>query len=211
MDPVILIFGGVAAFIIYRLFSVLGSRTGHEQRHDLDALQKTAQGAQNQEPVAEVDAEPRRAPVSPAAAPLSEADPSFNEKAFLAGARSAYEMIIEAFAAGDLKSIRRFLGQSVYDAFKAALADREANGYSSELKFVGIDSASIVSSEVRDGVMTVVVDFASNQVRATRDRAGEIVDGDPARIDLVKDRWTFSRKASSGDPNWILVATGAAG
>lgn len=212
MDPVILIFGGVAAFIIYRLVSVLGSRTGHESRRDLDALQKAAgQSAQGAEPVADIGTEPRRAPVSPAAAPLSEADASFDEKAFLSGARGAYEMIIEAFASGDLKSIRRFLGQSVYDAFKAALAGRESNGYASELKFVGVDSASVVSSDVKDGVMTVVVDFASNQVRVTRDRAGAVVDGDPTRIDLVKDRWTFSRKAASGDPNWILVATGAAG
>ena len=30
------------------------------------------------------------------------------------------------------------------------------------------------------------------------------------RIDLVKDRWKFSKKRSSRDPNWTLVATGGA-
>lgn len=211
MDPVILIFGGVAAFIIFRLFSVLGTRTGQEQRHDLDRLKKPANGESEAQSGEEPVAVARRRPLSPAAAALGEADPAFDEKAFLSGACAAYEMIVEAFAAGNLKNIRRFLDQSVYDAFRQAVSDREARGYQAELKFVGVDKASIVSSEVKDGVMTAVVDFASNQIRVTRDSGGAVVDGDPSRIDLVKDRWTFSRKVSSNDPNWILVATGAAG
>lgn len=205
MDPVILIFGGVAAFVIYRLFSAVGTRTGHEQRRDPETTRPVSEAA----PDAEI--ETRQRPVSPAAEPLRAADPSFDEKAFLDGARAAYEMIVEAFTAGDLKSIRRFVNESVHEAFRTAVSDREARGLVPELKFVGTDSASIVSSDVKAGVMTVTADFTSNQVRVTRDRNGEIVEGDPNRIDLVKDRWTFTRKAASNDPNWILVATGAAG
>jgi predicted lipid-binding transport protein (Tim44 family) len=212
MDPVILIFGGVAAFILFRLLSVLGTRTGHEQAPpDLEGVQRPVRvprSAQEQAGVSKPERKP--SPVSPAAAPLRAIDPEFEEKAFLEGAKGAYEMIVEAFAAGDLKSIRRFLGQSVYEAFKAAVGEREQRGWSSELKFVGIDGASIVSSEADEETMTVVTDFASNQVRVTRDRDGKVIDGDPNRIDLVKDRWTFSRKTRSGDPNWVLVATGAA-
>lgn len=209
MDPVILIFGGVAAFIIFRLVSLLGTRTGHEQRREIDGGQSPVRANETGQPVEEEGRRPLR-PVSPAAEPLRAADAGFDEKAFLEGARAAYEMIVEAFTAGDLKSIRRFVDQSVYEAFRSAVSAREAAGYAAELKFVGTDSVSIVSSEVRNGVMSVVADFASNQVRVTRDRNGDVVGGDPNRIDLVKDRWTFERKAASRDPNWILVATGAA-
>jgi len=212
MDPVILIFGGLAAFILFRLFSMLGAKTGHEQRRDLDGVKRASRsGEASREAGADDDSVTARRPGSPAAAALKAADPAFDEKAFLDGARAAYEMIVEAFAGGDLKSIRRFVSQSVYDAFKSAVGVRETMGHAAELKFVGVDSASIVSSEVAGGVMSVTTEFASNQVRVTRDRDGEVVDGDPNRIDLVKDRWTFSRKAASNDPNWILVATGAAG
>jgi predicted lipid-binding transport protein (Tim44 family) len=58
--------------------------------------------------------------------------------------------------------------------------------------------------------MLAVTDFASNQVRVSRDKDGNVVEGDPSRIDLVRDRWTFSRKTASSDPNWVLVATGGA-
>lgn len=211
MDLVILIFGGVAAFMIFRLFSSLGTRTGHEPRREVDGAHPAVRAGEPGKEAAADDGARRPRPLSAAAEPLRAADPAFDEKAFLEGARSAYEMIVEAFTAGDLKSIRRFVSQSVYDAFKAAVSEREAKGYAPELKFVGTDSAAIVSSEVRGDEMTVVADFTSNQVRVTRDRDGAVVDGDPNRIDLVKDRWTFTRKTASNDPNWILVATGAAG
>lgn len=209
MDPVLLIFAGLAVFIIFRLISVLGTRTGHEQRPEgLQSAARRSEARSETSKPAELSKTP--GPVSASAEPLRTVDPAFDEKAFLHGARVAYEMIVEAYAAGDLKSIRRFLGQPVYEAFKAAVADRESRGLTSELKFVGIDSASIMNSSVEGDMMTAVVDFASNQVRVTRDKDGNVVDGDAARIDLVKDSWTFSKKTSSSDPNWILVATGGA-
>lgn len=211
MDPVLLIFGGIAAFILFRLFSVLGTRTGHEQRRDLEGVQRSAKSSEARaEPQTPPQPIKKQAPVSANATALRAADPSFDEKAYLEGARVAYEMIVEAFAAGDLKSIRRFLDQSVYEAFKLALSEREAKGLTAELKFVGIDSASIASSAVEGDQMTAVTDFASNQVRVTRDKDSNVVDGDPSRIDLVRDRWTFARKTGSNDPNWVLVATGGA-
>jgi predicted lipid-binding transport protein (Tim44 family) len=207
MDPLALVFLGLGAFVIFRLLSVLGTRTGHEKRPDLEGVQRPS--ARHQAEAREEPKTRKLPPVSPQAAPLRAVDPEFDESVFLDGARSAYEMIVEAFATGDLKSIRRFLAQSVYDAFKSAVTDREARGQVAELKFVGIDQAAIVSSEANEEAMTVVADFASNQVRVVRDKEGKIVDGDPNRIDLVKDRWTFSRKTKSQDPNWVLVATGA--
>lgn len=213
MDPFLLILAAVTAFIIFRLISVMGTRSGHEQRHDLEQFRRSAasgdNGADNTDQPAAL---PERAPkpVSTNARVLRDADPDFDEAEFLAGARAAYEMIVEAFAAGDLRSIRPYLSEAVYESFKEAVAAREKEGLQTDLKFVGIDHASIVNSEVDDEWLLAVTDFKSNQVRVTRDKDQEIVDGDPNRIDLVKDRWTFSRRRDDPDPNWILVATGGA-
>ncbi|MEL7490110.1 MAG: Tim44/TimA family putative adaptor protein [Pseudomonadota bacterium] len=213
MDPVLLIFIGLAGFVVFRLISVLGTRTGHEQQHDIEGLQRAARGETSDAEAADrepAERKPALQPVSEAAAPLREADPNFDESEYLMGARGAYEMIVEAFAAGDLKSIRQFLGASVFDTFKRAVDMRQSSGHTSELKFVGIESASIEASEVRDNALWATTAFTSNQVRATRDKDGNVIEGDPNRIDLVKDRWTFSRKLGSKDPNWVLVATGGA-
>lgn len=213
MDPVLLVFAGISAFVIYRLISVMGTRTGHEQRHDLDAMQRAGSepgGDDARDAERDLDAPAAPKPVSSNARTLREADPAFDEKEFLNGARGAYEMIVEAFASGDLRSIRPYLSESVYDAFKGAVSARDAAGHASDVKFVGIENAAIAESSVEGDAMNAIVAFTSNQVRVTRDQEGAVVDGDPNRIDLVKDRWTFSRRRSSRDPNWILVATGGA-
>lgn len=213
MDPVLLFFIGVAGFVLFRLFSVLGTRTGHEARHEIDpGLQRRANDDRAAEPDLGEDAdeqEPVR-PVSTNARVLRDADPEFDESQYLDGARMAYEMIVEAFAGGDLKSIRPFLGDSVYDAFKSAVSGRDEAGHAADVKFVGIEHAAIVDASADDEWITAVTEFTSNQVRVTRDKDGETVDGDPNRIELVRDRWTFARKRSSRDPNWMLIATGAA-
>ncbi len=213
MDPVLLFFIGVAGFVLFRLFSVLGTRTGHEARHEIDAgMQRRGEdehAADASRADEDEEGEPVRA-VSTNARVLREADADFDENEYLAGARMAYEMIVEAFASGDLKSIRAFLGGSVYDAFKQAVVSRGEAEHSSDVKFVGIEHAAIVDANVDDDWMTAVTEFTSNQVRVTRDKDGNVVDGDPNRIELVRDRWTFARKRTSRDPNWMLIATGAA-
>ena len=211
MDPVLLIFAALAAFVIFRLISVLGTRTGHEQRPDLEGVQRP-QRAQALDVVEndrdEIATPAKLAAISDAGKALHEADASFDEIQFLGGARSAYEMIVEAFAAGDLKSVRRFLADPVYDAFKGAVSRREAAGHRVDLKFVGIEKAAVVDSNIESKTIEAVTEFTSNQVRSVLDGDGNVVEGDPNRIDLVKDRWTFARERKSKDPNWILVATG---
>lgn len=208
MDPTLIIFIALSAFIAYRLYSVLGAKTGEERPRDVEGLQRAKPPAETR--ASEEAATPAKPlpPVTAAAEPLRAADPTFDERAFLDGARGAYELIVEAFASGDLKSIRRFLSPSVFEAFRAAVAVRDASGHRTDLKFVGIDDARIAAARVEAGALVAVTDFLSNQVRATYDKNGAIVEGDAARIDLVKDRWTFSRPMNSSDPNWILVATG---
>lgn len=213
MDPTLIIFIALSVFVAYRLYSVLGSRTGEERQRDIEGLQRARTREAREETPPALDTEPQAAkplpPVSAAAEPLRAADASFDERAFVEGAKGAYEMIVEAFASGDLKSVRRYIAAPVHEAFKAGVAARETAGQRMDLKFVGVEKARILSSRVEGGEATASVEFLSNQVRATYDQTGALVDGDPNRIDLVKDVWTFARPLSSTDPNWTLVATSA--
>lgn len=211
MDPILLISILVAAAVAFKLYQTLGTRTGNERpTQELDLAPARARAPQADVAPDHKSAEPQKllSPVSKQAEPLRAADPSFDEREFLAGAKVAYEMIIEAFNAGDLKNVRRYLGQPVFNAFRQAATDREQLGHTSDIKFVGIDKAEIIRSEARDGAVSAVIEFVSDQIRVTRDTNGDAVAGDPSRIDRVVDRWTFSRVLASDDPNWVLVATG---
>ena len=212
MDPAIIIFVALSLFLAYRLFSVLGTRGGHEPEEG----ERPSLAAVPREPATEGDAaepavqEAPRGPVPAWAETIREDDPGFDPKAFEAGAKAAYEMIVTAFAAGDLGEVAPYLDPGVRKAFEVAIDGRQGAGQTMEVTFVGIERADVVEAHRQSEHHEVTVDFVSDQIRVTRDQSGEVIDGDPNRIDLVRDRWTFARPLGTGDPNWTLIATDGA-
>jgi predicted lipid-binding transport protein (Tim44 family) len=233
VDIYTLIFLVLAVVIFFKLRGVLGQRNGNE-RPPFDPFSRRGANPVDGKPADRANSDnvvalPRRAdedlsgtttaderlvsiaePGTPLAASLGAiiaADRSFDPKQFLDGARTAYEMIVTAFAKGDRKSLKPLLGKEVYDGFAAAISDREAKGETVEFNFIGIDKAEIVDASLKSSMAQVEVRFGSKLVTATRNKAGEVVDGDPVVSADVTDIWTFGRDVSSRDPNWTLVAT----
>ncbi len=227
-DIYTIIFLALAVFIFLRLRSVLGQRTGRE-RPPYDPFAA-------REPAAEkVVALPNRAPEAAAAKPAEPVEPSerwkgvaalgsllatgldaivgadanFDHKHFLTGARAAYEMIVNAFAEGDRRTLKNLLSREVYDGFEAAITEREKRGETVESRFVSIDNAEITAAELRGRTAQLTVRFQSKLVSVTRDKDGNAIDGNADKVTDVTDVWTFARDLSSRDPNWKLVATEA--
>ncbi len=224
------IFFLVAAVVIfYQLRNVLGRRTGHE-RPPFDPY-TAGRGARDEAPQEpdNVVALPRRkgaqgeasdyAPIDAFAAPgsdlnrglraIRDADPSFEPNSFVEGAKMAYEMIVMAYADGDRATLKNLLSKDVYEGFVSAIDDRERRSEKIESSFVGIDKAEIVSAEMKGSDAHVTLRIVSELISATRNGAGEVIDGDPETVAEVKDVWTFARDTRSRDPNWKLVATEA--
>jgi predicted lipid-binding transport protein (Tim44 family) len=138
------------------------------------------------------------------------ADASFEPDSFLKGARSAYEIIVTAFAEGNRKTLKELLSREVYEGFAGAISERESRNEQIDQSFVGIKSADIVEAELKSGNTQLTVKFVSELISATRDKSGVVIAGDPKRIKEVTDIWTFAREVVSRNPNWKLVATQAA-
>jgi len=231
-DIYTIIFLALAVFIFLRLRSVLGQRTGRERppydpysaREQVRPAPEKVVALPNRnaeaKPPLVIDAE--AAPVERwkgvAAADsavargldsIAAADPDFDAKHFLTGARAAYEMIVMAFAEGDKRTLGNLLAREVYDGFERAITERESKGNKVETRFVSIDTADISAVELRGRTAQVTVRFVSKLVSATRDKDGTVVDGNPEAVTDVTDVWTFARDMSSRDPNWKLVATEA--
>ena len=137
------------------------------------------------------------------------AEPGFDAKHFIAGARAAYEMIVTAFAEGDRRQLRNLLSREVFDGFDAAIGERERRSETAESRFVSIDGSTITAAELRARTAQITVRFVSKLVSATRDRSGIVIDGSVDTVSDVTDVWTFARDVSSRDPNWKVVATEA--
>jgi predicted lipid-binding transport protein (Tim44 family) len=210
----IILFAMVAAFLVLRLRSVLGRRTGNERRRDLfvrrarptpDKAPSLAEPTDNL-PAATAGA----APVSSVAEGVNQirqADSSFDPAQFLDGARIAFEMIVTAFAAGDKPGLRPLLSDEVFEQFATAIDERAAAKETLETRILRLDGADIVEAELAGRTTQVTVKLVSHQINVTRAMDGSIVDGDPEHPIEKTDYWTFARDTRSSDPNWLLVAT----
>jgi predicted lipid-binding transport protein (Tim44 family) len=193
----ILVLAFIAGFVLFRLYTTLGRRTGAER-----------------------PAEPRPAPAQgelpperPAQAPLAgaivngpagdglmsivRADPSFDSEHFLVGARGAYELIVNAFAKGDRDTLRGLLTPRVFESYAAAIKTREEKGEAGP-ELVRLRAAEISDADLQNGVARVTVRFEA-----------ELAEGAHGVRD-ARERWTFEREIRSPDPNWRLARVAAA-
>lgn len=201
----IILFAVIAGFLLLRLRSVLGRRTGTEKRVDPFAPRPappprpspfTAPGAA-QGPVIEGQATPvtesASANKTPGTGAVKAADRSFDEAAFLNGARGAFAIVVKAFAAGDVAALRPLLAPEVLDSFVGAI--RARGGKTQPSPLVAVKSATIVESAVEGATALITVKFVSDQ------------HNDGNAVEEHVDHWTFSRSLKSRDPNWTLIAT----
>lgn len=168
----------VAGIIGFRLYTVLGRRTGHEP---------PPQNLPQPRPATLPQPAPEAAPASSSGLlDIQLADRDFDTPRFLAGAREAYARIVNAFAAGDRDALKPLLSPEVYAAFDAGITGRDQPAAA----FVKLHEARIVGSALHGREAEVTVAFTA-----------EFATGN------VTDVWTFERNLDSSDPNWLLVAT----
>jgi predicted lipid-binding transport protein (Tim44 family) len=218
-SPVIqlIVLAAIAIFLILRLRDVLGTREGFEKpavtrAPEADKLRRgkfeVIEGGPDADIVDHVDA---GSPAANALSAMKAVDPGLNVGEFLNGARGAYEMILMGFESGDLARIKPFLSDDVYESFAAVVEERIEKGFAIEANFVGVRELKLVDAEfdsaTREGEITVR--FVGELTSVIRDKAGEIIEGNPNEIKRQKDVWTFARVMGSDNPNWQLVATGA--
>jgi predicted lipid-binding transport protein (Tim44 family) len=213
----IILFAMVAAFLVLRLRSVLGRRTGNERRREYlrgpaTTGDKVVTLGQRPNPAVPATISPSAAPANTVAgglAQISAADSRFDAPQFLDGARAAFDWILAAFAAGDKAKLRPLLSDEVYNPFAEAIAEREAAGETLETRITKVDDIDIVGAGVEGSTAQVTVKMISQQIHVLRAHDGSVVDGDPQNPVEKTDFWTFSRDTKSSDPNWLLVATGS--
>lgn len=217
-DIIILAF--IAGFLVLRLRRVLGRRDGHEggyqdqfrDREDAETDAKTddnvvhlpdrAEG----DDVADIDVSAND-PIGAGIIQVRVADPSFDPAGFAEGAKMAFEMILNAFASGDRKSLKGLLSPDVFKNFDDAIGEREAAGEKLEDTLVGIRSSEVVEASMDGHHSVITLKFVSEQISALRDSEDNIIDGNPNEVIDVTDFWTFSRDTRSKDPNWTLIGT----
>ena len=200
----LIIFAGLAAIVLYQLYAVLGRRVGR-QPEDSPAVPTTAAALERkaETPLAAADDE---GVALTGLAAVKAKDPGFDVGRFLGGAKSAYEMIVKAFAAGDRSQLRSLLAPPVMAGFDTAIAAREAESRTETVEFLhtpraDLEKAEVVGSDLARLTVRFLAEFRSR----TKGPEGEGVE-DRRTAEL----WTFERHLKSRDPNWMLIHVDAA-
>jgi len=234
VSPDIVIFALIAAFLIHRLRSVLGTRNDNDKQQsnpfaDNDKVvpinkdQQSDYNGQNQDayaPPPKPDSVPTLDDLEPFKDDIADSDTvrqglldiasedaRFDVHGFLGGARSAFEYIVYAYAQNDLKILKELLSPSLYKDFAQGVKERKKSGNSLEIEIHRITSAKIIDARLGGSMAYVTIDFDVEETSTTKDKKGNVIDGDPESITEVIDIWTFAKDIRSTDPNWMLIET----
>jgi len=233
----IILIGLVAVFLILRLRSVLGKRTGNERPPARDPFTPPpatprvgdqSPGSDNVVPLPTANAPPARPSTSATSGPggiratvmpmasagiaaIRAADPGFEPLGFTAGARAAFTTIVEAFAKGETSTLRPLLDGPTFASFEAAIRGRIERSEKAETTLIGFEASDISAAALNGSAAEVTVRFVSEQINVLRNAEGQIVDGNPNEVQKVVDLWTFRRDTQSSDPNWLLIKTESEG
>lgn len=229
-DPITLILIVAAIVVFFKLRGVLGQKTGHQEPfdpfdkpHQKDEPTRPARREQNDDNVITMptgkprdtqkqqttsdDAPSQNDGFAAKVAEITQIDNDFDLEKFLTGARSAYEMIVVAFAQADKSTLKNLLSKDVFTGFSEAIDARKKQGAEMTTQFIGLDSATISKIELEKKRAMITVEFDAELVSFVRDKSGDIIEGDEHEVQEIHDIWAFERDLSSNDPNWLLVAT----
>ncbi|HQT73281.1 MAG TPA: Tim44/TimA family putative adaptor protein [Acidiphilium sp.] len=204
----------VAGFLVLRLRSVLGRRTGFERPPMPEPSAGGGAPRPVGPPVIDGVAEPSR-PARPvpashtvvgqALARIAAAERGFDPVRFLETAEGSFRRVVLAFAAGNVAVLRSLLTPAVLATFEQAITARNAAGETQHTEILRVIETTIDEADIIGGEAVIVVRFVSDQQNFTRDGHGQVIAGTESMTEMI-DLWTFEKQLGAADPTWRLAA-----
>ena len=185
----IILLGMIAGFIILRLRSILGRKTGHEPKIYPSFSEKKFSVPNNEIKDFKKDHDKLE---------------GNEKKEFLKGAEIAYETILTSFATGNVKELKSLLTSDMADNFLQVIDERNKQNIKSEFTFVGVKQSNLEKYEKIKNELFASVKFVSEVISVKKDKNGKVIEGNPDKIKQVTDYWKFSKNILKKGPNWYL-------
>ena len=185
----IILLGMIAGFIILRLRSILGRKTGHESKVYPNFAEKKFTMPKQDAEIVEQNLDTLEGK---------------DKKEFLRGAEIAYESILTSFAGGDLIKLKALLSPKMFSNFSEAIKVRNKDNIKSEFTFIGVKESSVEKYEKIKDNLFATVKFVAEVISVKRDKDDKIIEGNPDKIKFVTDSWKFTKNINNKSPNWYL-------
>lgn len=203
----ILIFAAIAFFFFHRYKSVLGQPPEKDVTPRPDSKNNVITLTRDKV----VEVEPQEinpnTPVSQSTIfeQMQRIDASFSEKNFVQGAKTAFSLIVNAFATGDKETLKPLLNAETFKNFESVIDQRARDNLTVEFSVERLLEVIVIKPSLDKNIATIIVEFLSEQVSVVRNAAGDVIEGDDERLVEVRDRWTFQRDLKNTDPTWVLI------
>ena len=123
---------------------------------------------------------------------------------FLDKSKKAFEIIFEAYAKEDKRTLKDLLAPKLFNAFSMAIDDRKLRGEKLEGILVRFISADIVDVSANNEDVFITVKFVTEQSNILKDRNGVIIEGNSDFVENRTDTWIFCRKKNAISSTWFL-------
>ena len=183
----LIVFAGIAIFLIYRLRSVLGKRTGYQKRETSNKQEIKEQTKVEKEIPYLKESEEK---LSLAYKTLAD----FDHKKFLEGAKFAFETIINAFNSGDKKTLKKLLTNKVYNSFVNSI---EVSDNKPDYQFYSLVVNGVEDVSIDKDMIFITLKITSEQFKENNEDM----------IIKKQDIWTFEKNIKSASPQWFLSST----
>ena len=129
---------------------------------------------------------------------------NFNEDKFLKGAENAVEMINDSFSNKDLETLKELLTTQVYNNFKKQIDELNNQNRILKSSLISFLSNKIDNIVVKNKNINIDVLFEMEQINFVEDKDGNIIMGSKKKIQKVKEKWTFEKKAGDKTNFWLI-------
>ena len=199
----IIILGLLAVFLGFRLKGLLGDRSGYSgDLKSPDAI-KQEKITENQNVI-----KLNNKPINGEGVDfLIKADPSFNEKEFLEGAKNAFKIIIKAFSDSEIEKLKPLLDYDLLNSFTKSISEREARQERQVSDVLSFKNFEIIKVNINDNLVSITLKIISEQIKYLTDKNDVLIEGNKDQSEIIKDKWVFERDISTNNPNWKLVET----
>jgi predicted lipid-binding transport protein (Tim44 family) len=189
----IVLFALIALALVFKLISILG------QKDQNRSYTKFTDDNQNHSATVVIDKT-----LTPKDQ-LKLIDPSYDEEAFLENAKSAFKIILEAYAQGSTRVLSDLLDIEMMKKFVNQVVSRENLKQQAEINVLKINSATIEDIKIINNDAKIKVNFIAETILNIMDQKQKIIFGHQNKIENLKTQWVFKKNLKASDPTWKLV------
>jgi len=219
----LILYGLIAAGLVFWLRSILGTRHGDERERpnpftvvqqpkesDLEKALDDDMGVMSLDPKA--PELPKNVSIASknvelAFEDLARVEAGFDVGKFAQAAQDAFAIVVEAFGAGDKDTLKNLTEPQVYAAFDAAISKRIAAGESMTTEIHTIRRAEIMDVKIDDKKAYVTIRFVADETCIIKNKDGVVIMGDADKTTEMNDIWVFAKPLKSRDPRWFVSET----